>query len=84
MKTRIITFANRKGGSGKTSTVVNLAATLGKKEKKCLVIDLDPQSHATLISGINPYNNIKKDCEILHNGGGTISFFNYHPLSQAF
>jgi len=68
MKTRIITFANRKGGSGKTSTVVNLAATLGKKGKKCLVIDLDPQSHATLISGINPYAEIKEYCEFRRGG----------------
>ncbi|GAB6183570.1 ParA family protein [Thermodesulfovibrio hydrogeniphilus] len=52
---KIITFANKKGGSGKTTTVVNLAATLAAKNKRVLLLDLDPQCHATFISGINPY-----------------------------
>jgi len=55
MSARIITFSNKKGGSGKTSTVVNLTACLGQKGKRCLLIDTDPQSHATFISGIYPY-----------------------------
>lgn len=54
MQRRII-FANRKGGSGKTSTSVNLAACLGKQGYKVLLADLDPQCHATLISGLDPY-----------------------------
>jgi len=52
MSARIITFSNKKGGSGKTSTVVNLTACLGQKVKRCLLIDADPQIHATFISGI--------------------------------
>lgn len=52
---RVITFANRKGGSGKTTVVVNLAAALGRLGKRVLVVDLDPQCHATLISSINTY-----------------------------
>ncbi len=44
---RKIIFANRKGGSGKTSIVVNLAYVLSKKRKKVLVIDLDSQAHST-------------------------------------
>lgn len=55
MQRRII-FANRKGGSGKTSTAVNLAACLGAGGKRVLLADLDPQAHATLISGLDPYD----------------------------
>lgn len=54
MQRRII-FANRKGGSGKTSTSVNLAACLGARGSRVLLADLDPQGHATLISGLDPY-----------------------------
>ncbi len=57
--TRVICVANKKGGSGKTTLVVNLAAALGTLGKRVLIIDLDPQCHATLVSGIDPYKNEK-------------------------
>lgn len=53
---RVIIFANRKGGSGKTTLAVNLAAALGQAGKRVLVADLDPQCHATYISGVDSYN----------------------------
>ncbi len=53
-KTRIIAVVNEKGGVGKTVTVVNLAAGLALKDKRVLVVDMDPQFNATKGLGFNP------------------------------
>lgn len=51
--TQIISVVNQKGGVGKTTTTVSLAAFIGKKRKKVLMIDLDPQGNATSGLGID-------------------------------
>lgn len=54
---RRLVFANRKGGCGKTTTAVNVAHALAERGRRVLLLDADPQAHATLSLGIGPHQS---------------------------
>ncbi len=65
---RILSISNRKGGSGKTTTAVNISAALAHMGNNVLLIDTDPQAHATLSLGIKSREKGKDLYTLLTNG----------------
>lgn len=73
IRVRTIAITNQKGGCGKTTTAVNLAAALALNGHRTLLVDLDPQGHATLAMGITPESCQRTIYDVIVNPSITLA-----------
>lgn len=67
---RVITIFNHKGGCGKTTTAINLAGTIANERRRVLLVDMDPQSHATVGCGVREDEVELSMWDVLAGAGG--------------
>jgi len=65
--TRAVAMLNQKGGVGKTTTTVNLAAAIARAGRDVLIVDMDPQAHATIHLGVEPAEGDATVYDVLHD-----------------
>ena len=80
--TRIYTLANQKGGVGKTTTAINLAAYLARLGQRVLVVDLDPQANATSCLGVDKHAVQGSTYEAILNEDTPASFILFNERLQ--